>query len=238
MADVWELDLPQNEKMVLLKFADHADDDGLNCFPSLERIAHYSGCSLRTVQRIVRSLEERGVLEVLGGGNGRGDPRRYWVRPRKGDRLSPFSQERVTPEVEKGDTAMSPEPSVNHQNKPLSSDPADPTLELELQEQPPPAPPKALATDFEDMWEVCRRGSKKKAWAEYQKAVPAKVDAEAIHDAWVAHVEDAREEQYVAHLFRWIRDERWDEYDGDEREPERYRPTDHMRLAPPPQDEP
>lgn len=70
---------------------------------------------------------------------------------------------------------------------------------------------KSSTSDFEEVWDVCRRGSKKNALAEYRKAVPQKVSHEKLLESWRAHVAAAREEQFVAHLFRWIRDERWDE---------------------------
>ena len=50
--------------------------------------------------------------------------------------------------------------------------------------------------------------------AQYAKAVPAKVDHETLLAAWRRHVASASELQYVKHLFRWIRDERWTEFAG------------------------
>ena len=34
MSQVWELDIDHSEMIVLLAMADHADDDGQNCYPS------------------------------------------------------------------------------------------------------------------------------------------------------------------------------------------------------------
>lgn len=64
---------------------------------------------------------------------------------------------------------------------------------------------------FDEAWVVCRRGSKRKALHEYRKAVPSKVSHAVLLAAWRAHVSAASDERYVAHLFRWIRDERWEE---------------------------
>lgn len=62
MGRVWELDLPANEKFVLLALADHADHDGNNVFPGLELIAFKTGYTTQQVRRIERKLEKRGIL--------------------------------------------------------------------------------------------------------------------------------------------------------------------------------
>lgn len=124
MSDVWELDLPRDEKIVLLAFADHCNDEGF-CYPSVSRIARKSGYSDRSIQRKISSLVGSGLLEASSRSGGRGQTALYRVLPEKGDKLAPFapvkgdnSTERVTPVAQKGDTAMSPEPSVNHQLEP------------------------------------------------------------------------------------------------------------------------
>jgi DNA-binding Lrp family transcriptional regulator len=62
MGHVWDLDLPMQEKYVLLAMADHAHHDGSNVFPALDLIAFKTGYSKRTVQRYIRKLEDRGIL--------------------------------------------------------------------------------------------------------------------------------------------------------------------------------
>ena len=62
MAIVWELDLPPGEKLVLLALADQANDDGRQCWPAVETIAHRSGQGVRTVRRALASLETAGHL--------------------------------------------------------------------------------------------------------------------------------------------------------------------------------
>jgi DNA-binding IclR family transcriptional regulator len=104
--------------LVLLALANHADDAG-HCWPSVERIAHLSRCSGRTVQRQLTELETAGlVVRELGGGSGHTS--RYRVLPglvdnmgRKGDRETPLAGERVTEDAQrvtenarKGDTAV------------------------------------------------------------------------------------------------------------------------------------
>ncbi len=66
--------LPPNPKLVLLKFADHANDQGLSCYPSVGRIACAASLSTRTVERIVARLREKRVLialEAACGGRGK-----------------------------------------------------------------------------------------------------------------------------------------------------------------------
>ncbi len=96
MAEVWELNLPQNEKFVLLAFADHADDAGY-CFPSIARVGWKTGYKERQVREICGKLRSRGLLEsVKYHKGGRGKARVYRVRPEKGAKNAPFSEsERV-----------------------------------------------------------------------------------------------------------------------------------------------
>ena len=62
MAWVWDLDLPTNEKFILLAYADHADHDGYNVYPAVDTVAKKTGYKRRAVQLITRKLEERGLL--------------------------------------------------------------------------------------------------------------------------------------------------------------------------------
>ena len=61
MSAIWELDLPRDEKIVALAFADHADDLG-RCWPGIDRIAWKCGYSDRSVQRKIGALKDRGIL--------------------------------------------------------------------------------------------------------------------------------------------------------------------------------
>lgn len=66
MGDVWELDIPRNETMVLLALADHADHEGNNVFPSNELVAWKTGYTRESVNRIISSLRNRGILVATG----------------------------------------------------------------------------------------------------------------------------------------------------------------------------
>jgi biotin operon repressor len=62
MGAVFDLDVPATEKLVLLAMADHARDDGTGCYPSIDLLARKTSQSRRGVQKIVRRLEQSGLI--------------------------------------------------------------------------------------------------------------------------------------------------------------------------------
>jgi len=56
------------ELLVLLAIADNADDAGANAYPSTDTLARKTRLDTRTVQRVIRRLEERGHVAVDRGG--------------------------------------------------------------------------------------------------------------------------------------------------------------------------
>ena len=56
------------ELLVLLAIADNADDAGANAYPSTDTLARKTRLDTRTVQRVIRRLEERGHVVVDRGG--------------------------------------------------------------------------------------------------------------------------------------------------------------------------
>jgi hypothetical protein len=144
MSAVWELDLPQNEKLILLAMADHADDRGV-CYPSVPRIAWKSGYGVRQTQMILAALKDRHLIKPLGSKvGGRGLSTQYQIRPEKGAKLAPFVSgkgaveraervqsggKRVQPSSQKGAVASAPE----------SSEPSiEPSGESSAKKPPPP----------------------------------------------------------------------------------------------------
>ncbi len=128
---VWDQELPVNEKYVLLAYADHADHDGNNVFPSMGLMARKTGYHERHVKRITRVLERKGFLIPVGDQAGGRNRPNQWRIPIyggvKGDTQSTLSElkgdmgspkrvtpgaQRVAPRSEKGDIAESPEPSL------------------------------------------------------------------------------------------------------------------------------
>ncbi|MDP9356584.1 MAG: helix-turn-helix domain-containing protein [Chloroflexota bacterium] len=100
---VWSQDgLSQRERLMLLALADHADEDGGSIFPSVARLAWKTGYSERSVQRILRDLEGRGLLAVEGDKKGgRHRTTRYRLTLDNGPMKAPFPSA-------KGDTTTSP----------------------------------------------------------------------------------------------------------------------------------
>lgn len=58
----WEIDLPPAMKLVLLKLADRANDDG-ECWPGMESVANACGVSERTLMRHIEKMESMGLLQ-------------------------------------------------------------------------------------------------------------------------------------------------------------------------------
>lgn len=98
MTAVWDIPLPDSEKIVLLALADCANDEG-HCWPSMATLARKCSKSDRTVQAAIKSLVDNGHLtrrEVLGKGCN------YTVHPRSHcapEAASPPKPLPVTPEA-------------------------------------------------------------------------------------------------------------------------------------------
>jgi DNA-binding transcriptional ArsR family regulator len=105
MSQVWELDIDHSEMIVLLAMADHADDDGQNCYPSNAYLAWKTGYSDRQVRRVLRTLESTGIItRVAHEEGGRGLATEYRLNPEKGDKKSAFmANKRRTSTTQKGD---------------------------------------------------------------------------------------------------------------------------------------
>ena len=131
MTQVWELDLPLADKMVLLVIADHASDDGTNSYPSVGTIARKSSMSARNVQRCLSRLEGQGLVSIQRqqGGPSYYDPSR---RPNaytiNGATLSHLIVERGDIQSPRGVTGttippdlQSPKPSIEPSEEPSIS---------------------------------------------------------------------------------------------------------------------
>jgi len=63
MSEVWELDIPTAEKLVLLAIADNADDDGF-CYPGKKHVARKCCLTDRDVMKHISRLQDRGIIEI------------------------------------------------------------------------------------------------------------------------------------------------------------------------------
>jgi hypothetical protein len=112
MAWAWEQALPPAEKLVLLKLADNAHDDGGSARPGVAYLAAKTNQSESTVHRALASLVQRRLIRPTASGGGRGHPTEYQLSlsepvdnsPVKGVNLTGFMEERVSPEPIKGVT--------------------------------------------------------------------------------------------------------------------------------------
>ena len=91
--------LPTNTKFVLMALADWADDNGVNCYPSIYELSEYMTCSERTVQRLLRELEEGGWIAVVGNAQGGGSSRHYALNVAKLEQVAAIEHARR--EIEK-----------------------------------------------------------------------------------------------------------------------------------------
>jgi len=144
---VFDSDLPLPLRMTALVMAWHANKETFETFPAVERIAKEANRSVRSIQRDIQQLLERGVLvQVSDGRGGCRRPTRYTMpvdalRPGKGDTqvAGLTTEERVTPEAErvspearkgdralaeKGDTHVSPDREVHVQEPVEREEPA------------------------------------------------------------------------------------------------------------------
>jgi hypothetical protein len=97
------------DKFILLALCEKADNDGTNAWPSVATLARYAECSERTVQRALGRLRRDGWITETSKAT-RYRPRVYSVnlsRLQGCQNVTP----RVTPEVSRGDTVVSPDPS-------------------------------------------------------------------------------------------------------------------------------
>lgn len=60
-----EVDLPRPQTAILLAMAENANDDGGQCFPSVDRIAWKAGYKPRQVSNIIRDLEKSKVVNKV-----------------------------------------------------------------------------------------------------------------------------------------------------------------------------
>jgi hypothetical protein len=112
MAEVWKLELAPNKRLVLLAYADHADEDGNNVFPSLARIAHKTGYSRDQVRRISRELKDDNLMVLVNGATST-KPAEYKLTLWRGSKLPPLKPRRgVAHDPSRVGAPMPPEPSV------------------------------------------------------------------------------------------------------------------------------
>lgn len=107
-ARAWLVDgLPFAEKLVLLKLADMANDEGV-CWPSNAKIAAQCGVDLRSVRRITARLEARGLLRRAARFGPKGLQTSNWLTVLPPDDRRAAAAAGEGPAVPEGDRAVLP----------------------------------------------------------------------------------------------------------------------------------
>jgi hypothetical protein len=208
------------EKLVLIGIANHDGDGG--SWPSIATLAMYANSSTRTVQRCIQSLADAGFITVEQNAGGtmhtRNDrrPNHYVIhRPKNGvTPMSPRDNNGVTSDAQRGDIAMSPEPSLNHPKPSLAQ------------------LPLSVSTSFDAFWEIWpRRVGKGAARKAYDRALK-RATIDEIHEgarrvAALWKTMPPADRQFVPYPERWLNADRWaDEIvEGLEGEPRQSRPA-------------
>lgn len=198
MSDVWRTDLPTVEKMVLLVIADHANDEGTQSYPSQVTIATKASISVRTVQRSVNTLVDKGYIRVFkgqgGSANCRDDrrPHLYQIN------INKLRHDTVTPRKERPDTEDSNGATITtitgRQSRPMNH-PNEPSIET---------------PGFDDFWKAyplkVGKGAAKKAFEKATRKIPATI----IIRGAVRYASDPnRLQEFTAHAATWLNAERW-----------------------------
>ena len=101
---MWELpitdDFTRTDKYILLAYADHADQNGKNIYPSIALVCDKTGYSERQVQAITQHLKSIGLL--VDDGMGQNGTNR-WLIPmsrdgKGGAKIAPLPKSKTAPE--------------------------------------------------------------------------------------------------------------------------------------------
>lgn len=199
----WKVEgLKMAPKFVLISLADYADESG-SCFPGQEKIAERTSCSVDTVARSIRVLEDAGLL--------RREKRRKEGGYRTSDRfyLAVGSLPRNLP----GSGLPRNEGDSHPANDPILT-PQFAGVSPSNNPQSEPSDIKANAEeDFEAWWKLYPRkaskGSARKAYRTARKKVSAEILSDGV-SRFAAQVRaNGTEQQFIAHASTWLNGERW-----------------------------
>lgn len=113
-------ELSESETLVLIALADFASDDTRECWPSIATLARRSRATRRGVQKIIRRLEARGLIDIATGGHqyGANTANRYRLRfDHDGERLE-TTEPQLSP---RANAVRPPSPKVIHKGEPGNS---------------------------------------------------------------------------------------------------------------------
>lgn len=194
MSDVWRTDLPTVEKMVLLVIADHANDEGTQAYPSQATIAMKASISVRTVQRSVNSLVDRGYIRMFKGAGGSAN-----CREDRRPHLYQININKLRADMVTGRTGdangVTLTAVTGGQSRPMNH-PTKSSIK-----------PSVL---FEEFWEIYpRKVAKAAALRSWVKAIQTTEPAIIIEGARRYLSDPNRTPTYTAHPATWINAHRW-----------------------------
>lgn len=142
MALVWETKLETQTKLILLAYADHADHDGNNIFPSIGLVSWKTGSSPNTIRRHTKKMIEMGIL--ISVGESKLGTNQYKIDFDKLPKLKPYigtgrrGRPETNPPIVEG---LELNPPKSETNPPAAMEP-EPSLEPSLKTPPPEKTPK------------------------------------------------------------------------------------------------
>lgn len=192
MAKIWQADVPAMDKIVLLKMADCASDDGENIYPAVGRIARECGCSERHVQNTISKYMKLGILELVSHENSsRIRARIYRIDPRT----------LCTPEQPAPPHLTTPTPA------PHDVDPRTGCTQTIIE----PSKNHQYNNDFEKFWDVVpikvARGAAESAF----KAARKKTDLKTILEGMKRYRDSVKNKDrvFISHPSTWLNKKRW-----------------------------
>ena len=183
----WEVaDLSPTQKLVLVKLADNANDDGY-CWPSLPYIERHTGLSNSAVRTAIRSLEALGLMARVAQADERGTrPNHFQLHVPKAS----FAAAGVAPENRGGGTRkqggwqeVPPEPSLE---PPLEKESSPAAADPPPSEEPSPKP---TATRYRWNGNIIRLTEKDfDRWQQSFSSLDLPAELESL-DAWLGSPE-------------------------------------------------
>lgn len=221
----------QSRKIMAVRLADFADDDGRGIWPTVARLSRETELSERSVQRILSDFVEEGLLVVVKEASGRpGQATRYDFdlvaieRLEKGvsaalatgDTVSPVACEAgVTSTTETGDT--SDRDGCHHDTRTVIEPPVEPSTERDARKRGPDGngeeDPKAISKAFKrwyPSWPTYVDDSEPKAFKAWLDLSPEdRLVAVEKSAAYVAAVKAAGR-QHVCAAQTYLTEKRWE----------------------------
>jgi hypothetical protein len=200
MSLVWELDLPDSEKLVLLALADCANDEG-HCWPGMSTLQKKCSKSDRTIQAAIQTLCAKGHLtrrEIIGKGCN------YTVHPivRLADPRTGLAPEAISPPKP---FTQTPEAVSGKPSRTIKASEAKASSAKRAAYPPPPGVPSEVWSDYLKLRERKRAAMSATAYsrqlAKLQQLAetgypPGEVVALSVERGWTGFFEVREDERY------------------------------------------